>query len=114
VIRRGEIYLVNFSPARGHEQAGTRPALVIQNDIGNEFAATTIVAAMSMRAVALYESRVTVSARESGLSESSTVLLDQLLTVDMSRLGQRIGRLNTSAMGEVDRAIQYSLGVILI
>jgi len=113
VIKRGEIYLVRFDPARGSEQAGTRPALVIQNDIGNEFASTTIVAAMSTRAVALFDSRVSVRPRESGLREASTILLDQVLTVDMGRLGRRIGRLSVPAMQEVDRAIQHSLGLLI-
>ncbi|MEX0799833.1 MAG: type II toxin-antitoxin system PemK/MazF family toxin [Dehalococcoidia bacterium] len=111
MIRRGEIYDVNFGPARGSEQAGRRPALVIQNDIGNEFASTTIVAALTSLRRDEYPFHVHISAKESGLSSGSTVLLEQILTVTQERFGRRIGRLNLDLMAEVDEALHHSLGI---
>ncbi|HLB26174.1 MAG TPA: type II toxin-antitoxin system PemK/MazF family toxin [Dehalococcoidia bacterium] len=111
MIRRGEIYYVNFGPARGSEQAGQRPALVIQNDIGNEFASTTIIAAMTSRRRDPYPFHVHVSARESGLPEASTVMLEQILTISMERLRRRAGQLGPDRMREVDLALHHSLGL---
>jgi mRNA interferase MazF len=112
MTKRGEIYLVNFDPGRGSEQRGTRPALVIQNDRGNEFSEKTIVASMSTRRGPAYPFRVSVSAKESGLSEHSEVLLDQVLTITQDRLGRRLGHVAPATMEEIDRALHYSLGIV--
>jgi mRNA interferase MazF len=111
VIRRGEIYEISLSAGRGPVQSGPRPALVVQNDTGNEFAATTIVAAMSTRASQAYAVRVHIPARRSGLRESSVVMLDQLFTVDQGQLKRRLGRISADAMAEVDDALKVSLGL---
>lgn len=111
MIRRGEIYWVTFSGARGSEQAGTRPALIIQNDRGNEFSNKTIVAALTSRVDVIYPFRVEVAPQDSGLSRRSAVMLDQILTVSEHRLGRRIGRLSVDDMVRVDRALHYSLGL---
>jgi len=103
---------VNFDPGRGSEQRGSRPALVIQNDRGNEFSEKTIVASMSTRSGPGYPFRVSVSAKESGLSEQSEVLLDQILTITQDRLGRRVGHVAPTTMEEIDRALHYSLGII--
>jgi len=102
--------MVSFEPARGFEQAGFRPGLVIQNDDGNQFASTTIVAAMT-RQHRDYPVRVRVGAKESGLREASSVMLDQLRTVSQDRLGRRVGRLTPNAMVDVDDALRVSLGL---
>lgn len=107
-LRRGEIWLVNWNPARGSEQAGKRPALVIQNDIGNEKASTTIVAAISS-SVKLYPMNVRINPHESGLEKSSIVKAGQILTIDKNRLEKRIGCLTPEKMKEVDNAIRLSL-----
>lgn len=106
--RRGEIWRVNWNPARGSEQAGKRPALVIQNDIGNEKAATTIVAAISTT-VRIYPMNVKIEPHQSGLEKTSIVKGGQILTVDKKRLEKRIGRLSAAKMKEVDTAIRLSL-----
>ena len=92
--RRGEIWQVNFNPGRGSEQQGIRPALVIQNDVGNEFAATTIVAAITTTLKA-YPVTVLVKRGEGGLKGPSMVNLAQLLTIDKARLHRRLGRLSS-------------------
>ncbi len=108
--KRGEIWIVNWNPARGSEQAGRRPALIIQNDIGNEKASTTIVAAVSSK-VKLYPMNVKVEAPEGGLLQSSIVTTSQILTVSKQRLEKRIGVLTAKTMMDVDQAIKLSLSV---
>lgn len=108
--KRGEVWLVNWNPARGNEQAGMRPALVIQNDIGNEKAPTTIIAAIST-STRLYPMNVLVKPPEGGLDHPSIVKTSQILTVAKERLEMRIGHLGASRMEDVDRAIGISLGL---
>jgi len=108
--RRGEIWLVNFNPGRGSEQKGIRPALVIQNDTGNIYASTTIVAAITST-IKEFPVTVVVSASEGGLKQRSMVNLAQLLTIDKGRLQKRLGNLSDSAMEHVDEAIRVSLDV---
>ncbi|HEV8343272.1 MAG TPA: type II toxin-antitoxin system PemK/MazF family toxin [Candidatus Binatia bacterium] len=108
--RRGEVWLVNFNPGRGSEQKGIRPALIIQNDTGNTYASTTIVAAIT---TTIREFPVTVAmpAGQGGLRQKSMVNLAQLLTIDKKRLQKRLGNLSDSAIEQVDEAIRVSLDV---
>ena len=107
---RGEVWLVNWNPARGSEQAGLRPALIIQNDIGNEKAPTTIVAAIT-GTVRLYPMNVVINPPEGGLDRPSIVKTSQILTVSKERLEKRLGRLSKDRMNEVDKAIKLSLAL---
>lgn len=108
--RRGEVYLVRFDPTIGAEIKKTRPALVIQNDIGNKEAATTIVAAITSKfGPDLYPVEVLIKAPEGGLESDSVVRLDQIHTVDKTRLVKRLGRIDPATLREVDRAIAISL-----
>ena len=106
--RRGEVWLVNWNPARGSEQAGIRPALIIQNDIGNEKSPTTIVAALSS-VVKLYPMNVKIDPPEGGLSRPSIVKTSQILTISKERLQKKLGRIGKEKMEEVNRAIMLSL-----
>jgi mRNA interferase MazF len=108
--RRGEIWMVNFSPGRGSEQEGTRPALVIQNDVGNRYAVTTIVAAVTST-IKIYPVTVPLKKGEGGLPRSSMVNLAQLLTIDRARLRRRVGMLSAERIALVDAAIPVSLDV---
>jgi len=108
--RRGELWMVNFSPGRGSEQRGIRPALVIQNDVGNQYAATTIVAAITST-IKIYPVTVPLKKGAGGLSQSSMVNLSQVLTLDTSRLQRRIGALPSEVMERVNTAIKVSLDV---
>lgn len=108
---RGEIWMVNFSPGRGSEQRGARPALVIQNDIGNRHAATTIVAAVTTT-IKKYPVTVVIPRGEGGLKEASMVNLAQILTIDKKRLMKLIGFLDKERMEEIDDAIEVSLGIV--
>jgi len=112
VTRRGEIYWVNRSPGRGSEQVGLRPALIIQNDIGNQYSPTTIIAAISTKAPPkAYPFQVLISSSESSLPEDSIIKCEQILTIDSSRLVDRVSKLTDAKMAEVDIAICRSLGL---
>ena len=110
VIRRGDIYYADLRPVIGSEQGGVRPVLVIQNDIGNKHSPTTIVAAITGRKTkAALPTHVAIMT--SGLKTESTVLLEQIRTIDKARLGEYIGRLDGKTLAAVDRAIVVSLGI---
>lgn len=108
--RRGEIWLVNWNPARVSEQAGKRPALVIQNDIGNEHAPTTIVAALSTT-IKIYPMNVLIEPPQGGLTKPSIIKSGQILTVSKDRLEKRLGQIEDKKMVEVDRALRLSLAL---
>jgi mRNA interferase MazF len=111
--KRGEVYVVTFGPVVGSAIAKTRPALVIRNDVGNRVSPITIVAAFSSHVrQPLYPFEVFVRAPEGGLTVDSTVRLNQIRTVDKSRLGRRLGKVTSTTMGAVDTAIKISLGLI--
>ena len=108
-VKRGEIYWVNWNPARGSEQSGIRPALVIQNNIGNKYSPTTIVAALTTAIEKSYPFLVKVSTSESGLPKDSIVNLAVIMTIDKNRLTEKTGQLGKSKMAKVDEAIKTSL-----
>jgi mRNA interferase MazF len=108
--RRGEIWLVDFSPGRGNEQSGLRPALIIQNDIGNRFSSTTIVAAITT-SIRKFPVTVILQGEDAGLAHPSMVNLSQILTLDKTRLIRRLGALSRSSLAEVNDALMISLGL---
>jgi mRNA interferase MazF len=113
-IRRGDICLVAFDPAVGHEIKETRPALVIQNDVGNRYSSVTIVAAIaSTLSPVPYPVEVDIQPmRNNGLEVRSAIRLDQIRTVDRTRLVRRLGAADAVTMARVDDAIRISLGLI--
>lgn len=113
--QRGDIYLINFDPTIGHEIKKTRPALIIQNDIANQYSPITIVAAITSKLnLPPYPVEVHMTSKESGLPLTSAVLLNQIRSVDHRRLIKRIGKATTETMRRVDQAIQISLGCIVL
>jgi len=113
--RRGEVYLVSFDPTIGAEIQKTRPALVIQNDIGNRYSPLTIVAAItSHHDQPLYPHQVFIEAPAGGLQVDSAILLNQIRSVDKQRLLRRLGVLKAGTLAKVDRALQISLGLVAI
>ncbi len=110
-IKRGEIYRVDWSQGRGSEQSGVRPALIIQNDIGNRHSPTTIVAACSTAEVKPYPFIVPVTRQESGLPKDGKINLSAILTIDKSCLGDKCGELSKEKMAEIDEAIKRSLAL---
>ena len=110
-VRRGQVWWVDFSPARGSEQQGMRPALVVQNDVGNEVSPTTIVIAMTGNVRRVYPFTVLIPATLSGLPRDSLANAAQILTVDKTHLRDRVGHLPDSTLSEIDRALAVSLGM---
>lgn len=113
-FRRGEIWTVDLEPVIGSEQGKARPALIIQNDIGNEYSPVLIVAALTSGERARYDVQVEVKAPEGGLHNNSIVLLNQIRTIDKRRIGRYWGRLSAQTMQQVDEAIRISLGLVPI
>jgi mRNA interferase MazF len=110
--RRGEIYWVNLDPTIGSEISKTRPALIISNDIGNQYADRVIVAPISSGSTSrIYPFEVLLQAVEVDMPKASKVLLDQIRTVDKLRLCKRIGALSDQRMEEINHAIRLSLSV---
>ncbi|MFD1641828.1 type II toxin-antitoxin system PemK/MazF family toxin [Halohasta litorea] len=112
-VRRGDIVIVDLNPTEGSEQRGTRPCLVVQNDVGNENAPTTIVVPFTTsNGDKLYPFEVLVSAGESPLREDSVALCSQIRTVSIEhRIRDNIGSIPDTRLKEVDTALEYSLGL---
>jgi mRNA interferase MazF len=110
--RRGELYWIDFSPPQGSELAGPHPALVVQNDRGNESSPTTVVVGLSSAELQRpYPFTVPLAAGEAGLKKAGFVNCAQLLTVDQRQLVDFIGSLSPERMAEVDVALRYELNL---
>jgi len=111
-IKRGDIVLAVLGPIRGSEQGGIRPVLIIQNDDGNKFSPTTIMAPITSKEfVKDFPTNVTLLKQESGLNNDSTVLLNQIRAIDKTRIIKGISSLSCLTMNRVDLAIRVSLGL---
>jgi len=109
---RGDIFLINFEPSFGSEQGRIRPALIIQNDILNKFSPLTIVAPITSKIYSKeYPTNVFISKQDSKLDKDSTVLLNQIRTIDKSRVIKIISSLDTHLMNKVNLALKISLGL---
>jgi mRNA interferase MazF len=109
---RGQVYYANLNPVVGHEQAGRRPVLIVQNDVGNRFSPTVIVAAITSKLPPRsYPTEVRVQAGAGGLAQDSAIRLDQIRTVDKMRLERYVGQLDAATMHRVDQSLKISLGL---
>ena len=112
IVKKGDLYFADLSPVVGSEQGGVRPVLVVQNDVGNKYSPTIIVAAVtSQTGKAKLPTHVELQATHGGLSKNSVVLLEQLRTIDKQRLKERIGSLGSEKLPIVDEALSVSLGI---
>lgn len=109
-IKRGEIYYANLQPVLGSEQGGIRPVVVLQNDKGNIFSPTTIVAAITARK-GKTELPTHVTIVVEGLSRKSIVLLEQIRTIDKKRIKDYVGVMDEETMALIENAIVISLGI---
>ena len=108
-----KIFLVNLDPTIGAEIKKTRPAIILQNNVSNEYSAVTIVAAItSVINLPLYPNEVLIHAKEGGLKKDSAVLLNQLRSIDRKRLIKRLGYIYPETMIKIDNALKISLGII--
>lgn len=113
LIRRGDIYYADLSPVVGSEQGGTRPVLIIQNDIGNQYSPTTIVAAITSQIdKPRLPTHVAMQASPGGLEKNSVILLEQIRTIDKSRLMEKVTALDPEMMARVNQAVEISLGLV--
>ena len=113
IVKRGDVYFADLSPVVGSEQGGVRPVLVIQNDIGNRFSPTVIVAAITAQIQkAKLPTHVEIDAKKYGFERDSVILLEQIRTIDKQRLTDKITHLDEMMMNRVDEALQISLGLI--
>jgi len=113
IVKRGDVYFADLSPVVGSEQGGVRPVLVIQNDIGNRFSPTVIIAAITAQIQkAKLPTHVEIDAKRYGFERDSVILLEQIRTIDKQRLTDKITHLDDEMMERVDEALQVSLGLI--
>lgn len=113
MVRRGDVYFADLSPVVGSEQGGVRPVLIIQNDIGNRFSPTVIIAAITAQIQkAKLPTHVEIDAKKYGFERDSVILLEQIRTIDKQRLTDKITHLDDEMMEKVDEALQISLGLI--
>ena len=113
MIKRGDIYYADLSPVVGSEQGGVRPVLVVQNDIGNKYSPTVIVAAITSQIhKGKLPTHIEISASDYGLPKDSVILLEQIRTIDKRRLKEKIGFLASEIMVKVDESLQISFGLI--
>jgi mRNA interferase MazF len=104
---------VSLDPVVGHEQGRSRPCVVIQNDVGNRFASTTIVVPLTDAANLRAPSPIYVRIKkgDGGTTKESCALCDQIRTVDQRRFRTVFGTLSAEAMAEIDAALLISLGL---
>ena len=111
-VKRGDIFYADLSPVVGSEQGGIRPVLIVQNDTGNKHSPTVIAAAItSQTGKARLPTHIELRAQSYGLTRDSVVLLEQIRTLDKSRLREHMGHADESVMNQVDSAIAVSFGL---
>lgn len=113
MVKRGDVYFADLSPVVGSEQGGVRPVLIIQNDIGNRFSPTVIVAAITAKIQkAKLPTHVEIDAKKYNIERDSVILLEQIRTIDKQRLTDKITNLDETMMSRVDEALKISLGLV--
>ena len=109
-IKRGHLYYADLSPVVGSEQGGIRPVLIVQNDIGNKYSPTVIVAAITSQInKAKLPTHIELNAGDFDIDKDSVILLEQLRTIDKKRLKDRICHLDGEIMNRVNLALKISL-----
>jgi len=112
IVKRGDIYYADLNPVSGSEQGGIRPVLIIQNDIGNRYSPTVIAAAITSQInKAKLPTHIEIRAEKFGLDRDSVILLEQIRTIDKSRLKEKIGRLDDNLMFRVNEGLFISFGL---
>ena len=111
-VNRGDIFYADLSPVVGSEQGGVRPVLVIQNDVGNKFSPTVIIAAITSQIMkAKLPTHIELNKEKYNLAKDSVVLLEQIRTLDKRRLKEKLSSIDDVTMRDVDVAVMISLGI---
>lgn len=112
VIKRGDIYYADLRPVIGSEQGGVRPVLIVQNDIGNKHSPTVICAAITSRMnKAKLPTHVEIDADKYGIVKDSVILLEQVRTIDKSRLKEKVCHLDPDILKRIDKALYVSFAL---
>ena len=113
-IKWGDVVFVDFTDnARDSEQSGIRPAIIIQNDKGNEHSPTTIVASITSQEKRYLPTHVVVKPYQSGLNKVSTILMEQIRTIDKSRIISKVGHIETDWLKEkIKKSLTISLNMV--
>ena len=111
-IYRGDLFFANLNPVKGSEQGGKRPVVILQNDVGNKFSPTVIVAAITSRTRKKANMPTHVSLDNSALEKDSQVLLEQIRTLDKTRLIKKVGKLTQDEMRAIDNSLEISLSLV--
>lgn len=113
VIRRGDIFYADLRPVIGSEQGGIRPVLIIQNNTGNKHSPTVICAAITSKMnKAKLPTHVEISAKENGIAKDSVILLEQVRTIDKSRLKEKMCHLDGEIIEKIDKALAISFSIL--
>lgn len=109
-LKRGDVYYADLRPVVGSEQGGIRPVVIVQNDVGNRHSPTIIVAAVTSKLnKAKLPTHIELSANKYHMVKDSVILLEQLRTIDKSRLKDKICHLDGDIMGRIDQGLKISL-----
>ncbi len=113
IIRRGDIFYADLRPVVGSEQGGVRPVLIIQNDTGNRHSPTVICAAITSKMnKAKLPTHVEINAEQYGIMKDSVILLEQVRTIDKSRLKEKVCHLNDEILKKINEALLVSLSLV--
>jgi len=111
-VFRGGIYLVDLRERVGSEQKGIRPVVVIQNDIGNKYSPTTIVCPLTSKSKQMKETHVILTPDDSGVIMDSTVLCEQIMTIEKKRIKAKVGEIrNPQKLCDIEKKILISFGI---
>ena len=108
-VKRGEVYMADLNPVTGREQGGVRPVVIIQNNVGNKYSPTVIVAAITAQVKRSLPTHAKLFSNV--LPKKSTALLEQIRTIDKSRLGDYLGELSSKEMDEITEALRISIDI---
>lgn len=110
-VKRGDIFYADLSPVVGSEQDGIRPVLIIQNDIGNKYSPTVIGLAITTKSKSNIPTHIPIKAGICGLEKDSIILVEQVRTLDKTRLKEKIGTLDNKTMEQVKEALKLSFNI---
>lgn len=110
-VRRGDIFYADLSPVVGSEQAGVRPIVVIQNDVGNRYSPTIIGIAITSKEKIKMPTHLEIDGTKYGLEKDSVILAEQIRTLDKSRLKEKVGRLDKETLEKLKKVVEISFGL---
>ena len=111
-VKRGDIFYADLSPVIGSEQGGVRPVIVVQNDIGNKYSPTIIVAAITSQInKAKMPTHIEINGEEYGLTKDSVILMEQIRTIDKKRLKEKTGHIDDKLLYSLNNALKISIGL---